>query len=314
MLQSEKNKLLHLEEELHKRVIGQDDAIKAISDAVRRSRAGLNDPRRPIGSFIFLGTTGVGKTELAKALADYMFNDENMMTRIDMSEYQEKFSVTRLIGSPPGYVGYDEGGQLTEAVRRKPYSVVLFDEIEKANPDVFNVLLQVLDDGRLTDNKGRTVNFKNTIIIMTSNMGSSLIRERFEHLTADNRDQLIDRTRGEVMEMLKKSIRPEFLNRIDEIIMFTPLDEEQIRQIVAMQLVGVKKMLAKNGITLEVTDAAVSLLGRVGYDPEFGARPVKRAIQSMVLNQLSKDIITMKVNRDRPIIIDADSDHLIFKN
>ena len=314
MLQSEKEKLLHLEEELHKRVVGQDDAIKAISDAVRRSRAGLNDPRRPIGSFIFLGTTGVGKTELAKALADYMFNDENMMTRIDMSEYQEKFSVTRLIGSPPGYVGYDEGGQLTEAVRRKPYSVVLFDEIEKANPDVFNVLLQVLDDGRLTDNKGRTVNFKNTIIIMTSNMGSSLIRERFEHLTPDNRDEVIGRTRDEVMDMLKQTIRPEFLNRIDEIIMFTPLDEEQIRQIVAMQLVGVKKMLAKNGITLEVTDAAVSLLGRVGYDPEFGARPVKRAIQSMVLNQLSKDIIAMKVNRDRPIIIDADSDHLIFKN
>ncbi len=314
MLQSEKEKLLHLEEELHKRVVGQDDAIKAISDAVRRSRAGLNDPRRPIGSFIFLGTTGVGKTELAKALADYMFNDENMMTRIDMSEYQEKFSVTRLIGSPPGYVGYDEGGQLTEAVRRKPYSVVLFDEIEKANPDVFNVLLQVLDDGRLTDNKGRTVNFKNTIIIMTSNMGSSLIRERLEHLTPDNRDEVIGRTRDEVMDMLKQTIRPEFLNRIDEIIMFTPLDEEQIRQIVAMQLVGVKKMLAKNGITLEVTDAAVTLLGRVGYDPEFGARPVKRAIQSMVLNQLSKDIIAMKVNRDRPIIIDADGDHLIFKN
>ena len=314
MLQSEKEKLLHLEEELHKRVVGQDDAIKAISDAVRRSRAGLNDPRRPIGSFIFLGTTGVGKTELAKALADYMFNDENMMTRIDMSEYQEKFSVTRLIGSPPGYVGYDEGGQLTEAVRRKPYSVVLFDEIEKANPDVFNVLLQVLDDGRLTDNKGRTVNFKNTIIIMTSNMGSSLIRERFEHLTADNREEVISRTRDEVMEMLKKAIRPEFLNRIDEIIMFTPLDEEQIRQIVNMQLAGVKKMLAKNGITLEATDAAIRLLGQAGYNPEFGARPVKRAIQSLVLNQLSKDIIAMKVNRDRPIIIDAQDGNLIFKN
>jgi ATP-dependent Clp protease ATP-binding subunit ClpB len=314
MLQSEKEKLLHLEQELHKRVVGQDDAIKAISDAVRRSRAGLNDPRRPIGSFIFLGTTGVGKTELAKALADYMFNDENMMTRIDMSEYQEKFSVTRLIGSPPGYVGYDEGGQLTEAVRRKPYSVVLFDEIEKANPDVFNVLLQVLDDGRLTDNKGRTVNFKNTIIIMTSNLGSSLIRERFEHLTQANRDQVIGRTRDDVMEMLKKTIRPEFLNRIDEIIMFTPLDEEQIRQIVAMQLAGVKKMLAKNGITLEATDAAIQLLGRAGYDPEFGARPVKRAIQSMVLNQLSKDIIAMRVNRDRPIIIDADGGQLVFKN
>ena len=314
MLQSEKDKLLHLEEELHKRVVGQDDAIKAISDAVRRSRAGLNDPRRPIGSFIFLGTTGVGKTELAKALADYMFNDENMMTRIDMSEYQEKFSVTRLIGSPPGYVGYDEGGQLTEAVRRKPYSVVLFDEIEKANPDVFNVLLQVLDDGRLTDNKGRTVNFKNTIIIMTSNLGSSLIRERFEHLTNENREQVIGQTRDDVMEMLKKTIRPEFLNRIDEIIMFTPLDEEQIRQIVTMQLKGVKKMLAKNGISLEVTDAAINLLGKAGYDPEFGARPVKRAIQSMVLNQLSKDIIAAKVNREHPIIIDSDGDSLIFKN
>ncbi len=314
MLQSEKEKLLHLEEELHKRVVGQDNAIKAISDAVRRSRAGLNDPRRPIGSFIFLGTTGVGKTELAKALADYMFNDENMMTRIDMSEYQEKFSVTRLIGSPPGYVGYDEGGQLTEAVRRKPYSVVLFDEIEKANPDVFNVLLQVLDDGRLTDNKGRTVNFKNTIIIMTSNLGSSLIRERFEHLTDANRDEIIGKTRDDVMGMLKQTIRPEFLNRIDEIIMFTPLDEEQIRQIVKMQLKGVKKMLAKNGITLEATDAAIRLLGKAGYDPEFGARPVKRAIQNLVLNQLSKDIIAMKVNREHPIIIDAQDGQLIFKN
>ena len=314
MLQSEKEKLLHLEEELHRRVIGQDDAIKAISDAVRRSRAGLNDPRRPIGSFIFLGTTGVGKTELAKALADYMFNDENMMTRIDMSEYQEKFSVTRLIGSPPGYVGYDEGGQLTEAVRRKPYSVVLFDEIEKAHPDVFNVLLQVLDDGRLTDNKGRTVNFKNTIIIMTSNMGSSLIRERFEHLTPENRDQVIGQTRDEVMQMLKQTIRPEFLNRIDEIIMFTPLDEEQIRQIVALQLNGVKKMLASNGITLEATDDAINVLASAGYDPEFGARPVKRAIQAMVLNQLSKDLIAMRVNRDRPIIIDAQYGELVFKN
>ncbi len=314
MLQSEKEKLLHLEEELHKRVVGQDDAIKAISDAVRRSRAGLNDPRRPIGSFIFLGTTGVGKTELAKALADYMFNDENMMTRIDMSEYQEKFSVTRLIGSPPGYVGYDEGGQLTEAVRRKPYSVVLFDEIEKANPDVFNVLLQVLDDGRLTDNKGRTVNFKNTIIIMTSNLGSSLIRERFEHLTDANRDEIIGKTRDDVMGMLKQTIRPEFLNRIDEIIMFTPLDEEQIRQIVKMQLKSVKKMLAKNGIILETTDEAIRLLGKAGYDPEFGARPVKRAIQNLVLNQLSKDIIAMKVNREHPIIIDAQDGQLIFKN
>jgi len=314
MLQTEKDKLLHLEDELHKRVVGQDDAIKAISDAVRRSRAGLNDPRRPIGSFIFLGTTGVGKTELAKALADYMFNDENMMTRIDMSEYQEKFSVTRLIGSPPGYVGYDEGGQLTEAVRRKPYSVVLFDEIEKAHPDVFNVLLQVLDDGRLTDNKGRTVNFKNTIIIMTSNMGSSLIRERFEHLTPQNREQVIADTRNEVMDMLKKTIRPEFLNRIDEIIMFTPLDEEQIKQIVTMQINGVKKMLAKNGITLEATDAAIALLAQAGYDPEFGARPVKRAIQNLVLNQLSKDIIAQRVNREHPITIDVQNGQLVFSN
>ena len=315
MLQSEMDKLLHLEDELHRRVVGQDDAIKAISDAVRRSRAGLNDPRRPIGSFIFLGTTGVGKTELAKALADYMFNDENMMTRIDMSEYQEKFSATRLIGAPPGYVGYDEGGQLTEAVRRKPYSVVLFDEIEKAHPDVFNVLLQVLDDGRLTDNKGRTVNFKNTIIIMTSNMGSNLIRERFEHLTPQNRDQVIDQTRNEVMTMLKQTIRPEFLNRIDEIIMFTPLDEEQIRQIVRLQLGSVTKMLAQSGITLQATEAAVELLGRAGYDPEFGARPVKRAIQQLLLNQLSRDIIAQRVNRDRPIIIDAAPDgNLSFKN
>ncbi|MBR6247580.1 MAG: AAA family ATPase, partial [Muribaculaceae bacterium] len=314
MLQSEMSKLLHLEEELHKRVVGQDDAIKAISDAVRRSRAGLNDPRRPIGSFIFLGTTGVGKTELAKALADYMFNDENMMTRIDMSEYQEKFSVTRLIGSPPGYVGYDEGGQLTEAVRRKPYSVVLFDGIEKAHPDVFNVLLQVLDDGRLTDNKGRTVNFKNTIIIMTSNLGSSLIRERFEHLTAANRDSIIDKTRNEVMEMLKQTIRPEFLNRIDEIIMFTPLTEEQIREIVKMQISGVCRMLASNGVTLQVSDSAIALLAQAGYDPEFGARPVKRAIQSMLLNRLSKDIIGQRVTRERPIVVDAAGGELTFAN
>ena len=314
MLQSEMDKLLHLEDELHKRVVGQDDAIRAISDAVRRSRAGLNDPRRPIGSFIFLGTTGVGKTELAKALADYMFNDENMMTRIDMSEYQEKFAATRLIGAPPGYVGYDEGGQLTEAVRRKPYSVVLFDEIEKAHPDVFNVLLQVLDDGRLTDNKGRTVNFKNTIIIMTSNLGSSLIRERFEHLTAQNRDEVVSRTRDEVMTMLKQTIRPEFLNRIDETIMFTPLDEQQISQIVRLQMTGVQKMLAHNGITLEWTDAAVQLLAQAGYDPEFGARPVKRAIQSLVLNPLSQAIIGQRVNRDRPIVIDAAGGEIAFSN
>lgn len=314
MLQSEKDKLLHLEEELHRRVVGQDEAITAIADAVRRSRAGLSDPRRPIGSFIFMGTTGVGKTELAKALADYMFNDENMMTRIDMSEYQEKFSVTRLIGSPPGYVGYDEGGQLTEAVRRKPYSVVLFDEIEKAHPDVFNTLLQVLDDGRLTDNKGRTVNFKNTIIIMTSNLGSDLIRESFSHLTPGNRQEVIDTTRNLVFELLKKQMRPEFLNRIDEIIMFTPLDEQQIKQIVQLQMNSVSKMLAKNGITLQATQAAIVLLAHAGYNPEFGARPVKRAIQDLVLNRLSKYIIAQSVNREQPIIIDADGDELIFKN
>ena len=314
MLQSEVDKLLHLEEELHKRVVGQDEAIKAVSDAVRRSRAGLNDPKRPIGSFIFMGTTGVGKTELAKALADYLFNDENMMTRIDMSEYQEKFSVTRLIGSPPGYVGYDEGGQLTEAVRRKPYSVVLFDEIEKAHPDVFNVLLQVLDDGRLTDNKGRTVNFKNTIIIMTSNLGSALIRERFEHLNDQNRNTLVEETQNEVMELLKKSIRPEFLNRIDEVIMFTPLDEQQIRQIVDLQLNSVKKSLARNGLDLTWTPAAVAALGQAGYDPEFGARPVKRAIQNLVLNHLSREIISQRVSRDRPIQIDATNGELTFAN
>ncbi|MDY5229452.1 MAG: ATP-dependent chaperone ClpB [Sodaliphilus sp.] len=314
MLQSEKDKLLHLEEELHKRVVGQNEAISAISDAVRRSRAGLNDPRKPIGSFIFLGTTGVGKTELAKALADYMFNDENMMTRIDMSEYQEKFSVSRLIGPPPGYVGYDEGGQLTEAVRRKPYSVVLFDEIEKAHPDVFNILLQVLDDGRLTDNKGRTVNFKNTIIIMTSNLGSQIIRERFEHLNAQNRAEVIEKTQNEVFNLLKAQMRPEFLNRIDEIIMFTPLDENEIAQIVRLQVSAVAKMLSKNGITLEATDTAVAFLAKAGYDPEFGARPVKRVIQNMVLNKLSKDIIAQNIDRDKPIVIDCVGDELVFRN
>ena len=314
MLQSEKDKLLHLEEELHKRVVGQNEAISAISDAVRRSRAGLNDPRKPIGSFIFLGTTGVGKTELAKALADYMFNDENMMTRIDMSEYQEKFSVSRLIGPPPGYVGYDEGGQLTEAVRRKPYSVVLFDEIEKAHPDVFNILLQVLDDGRLTDNKGRTVNFKNTIIIMTSNLGSQIIRERFEHLNAQNRAEVIEKTQNEVFNLLKAQMRPEFLNRIDEIIMFTPLDENEIAQIVRLQVSAVAKMLSKNGITLEATDAAVAFLAKAGYDPEFGARPVKRVIQNMVLNKLSKDIIAQNIDREKPIVIDCLGDELVFRN
>ena len=314
MLQSERDKLLRLEDELHTRVIGQDEAISAIADAVRRSRAGLQDPKRPIGSFIFLGTTGVGKTELAKALAEYLFDDENMMTRIDMSEYQEKFSATRLIGAPPGYVGYDEGGQLTEAIRRKPYSVVLFDEIEKAHPDVFNILLQVLDDGRLTDNKGRVVNFKNTIIIMTSNMGSSLIRESFEKITPDNREKVIDETRIQVLELLKKNIRPEFLNRIDEIIMFTPLNEEEIRKIVTLQLNGVKKMMANNGIALNFTDAALDFISDAGYDSQFGARPVKRAIQKYVLNELSKEILGMKIDKNRPITIDREGEGLVFKN
>ena len=314
MVQSEKDKLLHLEDELHKRVIGQQEAIAAIADAVRRSRAGLNDPRRPIGSFIFLGTTGVGKTELAKALAEYLFDDENMMTRIDMSEYQEKHTVSRLVGAPPGYVGYDEGGQLTEAVRRKPYSVVLFDEIEKAHPDVFNILLQVLDDGRLTDNKGRMVNFKNTIIIMTSNMGSNVIRENFAGMTPENRDEVVEKTKGEVLEMLKQTIRPEFLNRIDETIMFTPLNEREIEEIVGLQINSVKKMLARNGVTLEVTPAALKLLAKEGYDPEFGARPVKRVIHRLVLNRLSKDILAQKVDKDHPIIIDEANDDLIFKN
>lgn len=314
MVQSEKEKLLHLEDELHKRVIGQDDAICAIADAVRRSRAGLNDPRRPIGSFIFLGTTGVGKTELAKALAEYLFDDENMMTRIDMSEYQEKHTVSRLVGAPPGYVGYDEGGQLTESVRRKPYQVVLFDEIEKAHPDVFNVLLQVLDDGRLTDNKGRLVNFKNTIIIMTSNMGSHLIRENFAKMTANNRYEVIERTKNDVLEMMKQTIRPEFLNRIDEIIMFTPLNECEIEQIVKLQIDNIKRMLASNGVTLEVTDKALHYLAEEGYDPEFGARPVKRVIHRMILNQLSKDILAQRIDRSKPIIIDYNHDSLTFSN
>ena len=314
MLQSEKDKLLHLEDELHKRVVGQDEAIRSVADAVRRSRAGLQDPKRPIGSFIFLGTTGVGKTELAKALAEFLFDDESMMTRIDMSEYQEKHSVSRLVGAPPGYVGYEEGGQLTEAIRRKPYSVVLFDEIEKAHPDVFNILLQVLDDGRLTDNKGRTVNFKNTIIIMTSNMGSQYIQSQFEHLTKENEETVVEDTKREVMNMLKKTIRPEFLNRIDEIIMFRPLTDMQIRQIVSIQIKGIAKRLAENGITLNVTDAAISFLAQAGFDPEFGARPVKRAIQNYVLNDLSKKIIAQQVDKDRPIIIDAEGDNLIFKN
>ena len=314
MVQSEKEKLLHLEEELHKRVIGQEEAISAIADAVRRSRAGLNDPRRPIGSFIFLGTTGVGKTELAKALAEYLFDDENMMTRIDMSEYQEKHTVSRLVGAPPGYVGYDEGGQLTEAVRRKPYSVVLFDEIEKAHPDVFNVLLQVLDDGRLTDNKGRLVNFKNTIIIMTSNMGSQYIRDNFSKMTENDRYDVIERTKAEVLEMLKQTIRPEFLNRIDEIIMFTPLDEKEIEKIVELQISGIKRMLASNGVTLDITRAALHYLAEEGYDPEFGARPVKRVIHRMVLNRLSKDILAQKVDKERPITIDYSDGELLFRN
>ncbi len=316
MGRTEKDKLLHLEDELHRRVIGQEDAITAIADAIRRSRAGLNDPRRPIGSFIFLGTTGVGKTELAKALADYLFDDENMMTRIDMSEYQEKFSVTRLIGSPPGYVGYDEGGQLTEAVRRKPYSVVLFDEIEKAHPDVFNILLQVLDDGRLTDNKGRVVNFKNTIIIMTSNMGSSLIRERMQELNDSNRESILSSTKRDVLEMLKQQIRPEFLNRIDEIIMFTPLNQNEIRQIVSLQIASVKRLLASNGITLDITPSAIDYLAQEGYDPEFGARPVKRAVQRLVLNELSKKILAGSVSREKPIIIDFNgaTEQIEFKN
>ncbi|MDD4399730.1 MAG: ATP-dependent chaperone ClpB, partial [Dysgonamonadaceae bacterium] len=314
MLQSEREKLLHLEEELHKRVVGQDEAIMAVADAIRRNRAGLSDPKRPIGSFIFLGTTGVGKTELAKALADYLFDDENMMTRIDMSEYQEKFSATRLIGAPPGYVGYDEGGQLTEAIRRKPYSVVLFDEIEKAHPDVFNILLQVLDDGRLTDNKGRVVNFKNTIIIMTSNMGSSQIRENFENINDQNRDEIIEDTKNMVMNMLKSNIRPEFLNRIDDIIMFAPLNQDEINQIVRLQLDNLKRMLSQNEIELNYTDEAVKSIGEAGFDPEFGARPVKRVIQRKVLNQLSKDILGNNVDKTKPIIIDAIDDIIFFKN
>ncbi|MFW5596510.1 MAG: ATP-dependent chaperone ClpB [Prevotella sp.] len=314
MMQSEREKLLHLEDELHKRVIGQDEAIKAVSDAVRRSRAGLQDPNRPIASFIFMGTTGVGKTELAKALADYLFNDENMMTRIDMSEYQEKFSVSRLIGAPPGYVGYDEGGQLTEAVRRKPYSVVLFDEIEKAHPDVFNILLQVLDDGRLTDNKGRVVNFKNTIIIMTSNLGSQFIQQQMEKLTEGNREQTIRETKNKVMEMLKKTIRPEFLNRIDDIIMFLPLTKHEIAEVVTLQLKRVAKMLEQQGFNLKWTDRAVDYLANVGYDPEFGARPVKRAIQDYVLNDLSRKLLAEQVVREKPITVDADNQGLLFRN
>ncbi len=314
MLESEREKLLHLEDELHKRVVGQEEAISAVANAVRRSRAGLQDPKRPIGSFIFLGTTGVGKTELAKALAEYLFNDEKLMTRIDMSEYQEKFSVTRLIGAPPGYVGYDEGGQLTEAVRRKPYSVVLFDEIEKAHPDVFNILLQVLDDGRLTDNKGRTVNFKNTIIIMTSNLGSDYIRERSAQVgsTDESRRQWLDETRKHLLDMLKQTIRPEFLNRIDETVVFMPLRESEIRQIVKLQAQGVCRMLAESGINLTIDDSAIDLISGAGYDPEFGARPVKRALQTLLLNRLSTMILSGDVDRNKPVTASAQNGVIVF--
>ena len=314
MMQSERDKLLHLEDELHLRVIGQEEAIVAVADAVRRSRAGLQDPKRPIGSFIFLGTTGVGKTELAKALAEYLFDDENMMTRIDMSEYQEKFSVTRLIGSPPGYVGYDEGGQLTEAIRRKPYSVILFDEIEKAHSDVFNILLQVLDDGRLTDNKGRTVNFKNTIIIMTSNIGSALIRENFEKMNKANHDEVIEKTKNQVFELLKQSIRPEFLNRVDELIMFAPLNEKQITDIVRLQLSGIQKLLSESQIHLEIDEEAIHFIARAGFDPQFGARPVKRAIQKLLLNDLSKAILSGTIRQNDTIYVETDGDKLKFRN
>ena len=314
MLQSERDKLLNLEQELHLRVVGQEEAIAAVSDAVRRSRAGLQDPKRPIGSFIFLGTTGVGKTELAKALADYLFDDESLMTRIDMSEYQEKHSVSRLIGAPPGYVGYDEGGQKKKTVKQKHKTVVLLDEIEKAHPDVFNILLQVLDDGRLTDNKGRTVNFKNTIIIMTSNLGSSYIQSQFEKINDENREVIVEETKKEVMSMLKKTIRPEFLNRIDETIMFLPLNKEEIEQIVMLQIGGIKNMLADNGITLQMTDEAIRFIADTGYDPEFGARPVKRAIQRYLLNDLSKKLLSQEVDRSKPIIVETAGDGLIFRN
>lgn len=314
MMQSEREKLLLMEDELRKRIVGQHEAIAAVSDAVRRSRAGLQDEKRPIGSFIFLGSTGVGKTELAKALAEYLFDNENAMTRIDMSEYQEKFSVTRLIGSPPGYVGYDEGGQLTEAVRHKPYSVVLFDEIEKAHPDVFNILLQVLDDGRLTDNKGRTVNFKNTIIIMTSNLGSQLIQESLENMSTTNREMVLEDTRKKLLELLRRTIRPEFLNRIDETIVFTPLTRDDIHQIVKLQFAQVLKRLSGTDVQISLTDAAVDWLATVGYDPQFGARPVKRQLQKYVLNELSRRILAGKVEKDKPIVIDVQDELLVFRN
>lgn len=314
IMQTEKEKLLNLEAELHKRVIGQSEAISAIANAIRRSRAGLQDTKRPIGSFIFLGTTGVGKTELAKALAEYLFDNENLMTRIDMSEYQEKHSASRLVGAPPGYVGYDEGGQLTEAIRHKPYSVVLFDEIEKAHPDVFNVLLQVLDDGRLTDNKGRVVNFKNTIIIMTSNLGSQLIRENFDKINESNREEVIEKTQNEVFELLKQTIRPEFLNRIDELIMFTPLTEDEIRQVVVLQIDAVRRMLQHNGISMEITDNAIDLIAAKGYDPQFGARPVKRVIQRLLLNELSKKIIAGEVATSSTVKVGEQDGRLVFEN
>jgi ATP-dependent Clp protease ATP-binding subunit ClpB len=313
MIQSEREKLLHMEEELHKRVAGQHEAIEAISDAIRRSRAGLQDKRKPIGSFIFLGTTGVGKTELAKALADYLFNDEHAMIRIDMSEYQERHAVSRLIGAPPGYVGYDEGGQLTEAVRRKPYSVILLDEIEKAHPDVFNILLQVLDDGRLTDNKGRMVNFKNTIIIMTSNIGSHLIQENFKELEL-NREEVIAKTKNELFDLLKQTIRPEFLNRIDELIMFTPLNRDELRDIVSLQFKGVQDTLAEMGIEIEASDEALDWLAQLGYDPQFGARPLKRVIQKKILNELSKDILSGKIDKDSRIKLDMFDNQFVFLN
>ena len=314
MLQGEREKLLKLEDELHKRVVGQEEAIEAVADAIRRSRAGLQDARKPIGSFIFLGTTGVGKTELAKALADYLFDDENMMTRIDMSEYQEKHSVSRLVGAPPGYVGYDEGGQLTEAVRRKPYSVILLDEIEKAHPDVFNILLQVLDDGRLTDNKGRVVNFKNTIIIMTSNMGSHIIQENFEQVTEVNKDQIVEKTKLEVVALLRQTIRPEFLNRIDEIIMFQPLMKSEIKGIISIQLEQIKKLVLQNGITLQFSDYALDYLAENGYDVQLGARPLKRLIQKQIINQLSKRILAGDIDKSRPVLVDVFDGTVVFRN
>jgi ATP-dependent Clp protease ATP-binding subunit ClpB len=314
MMQSEKDKLLNLEDELHKRVIGQDEAIEAVADAIRRSSAGLHDPKKPLGSFIFLGTTGVGKTELAKALAEYLFDDDSMMTRIDMSEYQEKHSVSRLVGAPPGYVGYDEGGQLTEAVRRKPYSVILLDEIEKAHPDVFNILLQVLDDGRLTDNKGRVVNFKNTIIIMTSNMGSHIIQANFDTVTDENKEKVVDETKREVLELLRQTIRPEFLNRVDEIIMFQPLLKKEIKDIIRIQLNDLKEQLLKNGVVLEFSEYALDYLAENGFDPQFGARPLKRLIQKQIVNQLSKKLLMGNIDKSKPVLVDVFDGMVVFRN